>query len=452
MYPVTDPKVMYHIHQFVLGSILNETQHELHALKVAVDRMSELLPQADLRLHREAKPHGSVASKDDIVAWKLLNHNLIMSGEEHSPALKMTTPLKNEINLLMEKSMEHLNSWAEDEYAFKRIVNAYWKVDPFSGVDYIIDFEVKRADADPSDFTTPPKCYRVTLTRPLNPPEVSPVQPYPSDRYVNIAVFLTSSHLEQFQGFMKRLEEVLKHDQRVNLQVVQMRSPGEKQKLRKSSDVMEPKSILSLYETKYPKAGFRVIDSPNQLSRAHGISLVMRESRPSELLFLADLDLEFDTSFIERCRNYPLQGQQAYFPILFTKTNPSVLHYMNHTMLENAVSHHSGHWLVHSYSIACIYAADILVTTSHGFKGIPNDVEMTDVLKGLIDKGYEVIRPTDKGLKRTYTWRNCDLDLYGESHDPCELVLDQPYESLYIETQLSVLLSNHEGEHSETKF
>ena len=449
MYPVTDPKLMYHVHQFVVGGSLNETQHEIHRLKEAVDRMSELLPQTDLRLNREAKPHYSLASKDDIIAWKLLNHKLLMSGEEHSPALKATTPLNNEINLLMQKAMVNLNSWAVEEYIFKRIVNAYWRADPLTGVDYIVDFEANRADADKSDFSIIPKLFRVTLTRPFNPPEVSPVQPYPSDRFVNIAVFLTGSHLESFQGFMKRLEEVLKHDQRVNLHVIQMKNPGEK---RRSSNMMDPKSILSLYETKYPKASFKIIDSPNQLSRSHGISLVIRESRPSELLFLADLDLEFDTGFIERCRNYPLQGQQAYFPIPFTKINPSFLRDVNHTMMENAVSRHSGHWLVHSYSIACIYAADVLVTTSHGLKGIPSEVEMTDVLKGLLDKGYEVIRPTDKGLKRGYAPRNCDLDLLGESHDPCELVLGQPYESLYIKMQLSVLLSNHEGEHSESKF
>ena len=449
MYPVTDPKLMYHVHQFVVGGSLNESQHELHGLKVAVDRMSELLPRTDLRLNREAKPHDSVTSKDDIIAWKLLNHKLLMSGEEHGPALKATTPLNNEINLLMQKAMVNLNSWAAEAYVFKRIVNAYWKTNPLTGVDYIVDFEAKRADTDESDFSIVPKLFRVSLTRPFNPPEVSPVQPYPSDRYVNIAVFLTGSHLGSFQGFMKRLEEVLKNDQRVNLQVVQMRNPGEK---RKNSNIMDPKSILSLYETKYPNAGFKIIDSPNQLSRAHGISLVIRESRPSELLFLADLDLEFDTGFIERCRNYPLQGQQAYFPIPFTKANPFILRDMNHTMMENAVSRHSGHWLVHSHSVACIYAADILVTTSHGLKGIPRDIEMTDVLKGLLDKGYEVIRPTDKGLKRGHALRNCDLDLHGESHDPCELVLDQPYESLYIKMQLSTLLSDHEGEHSETKF
>jgi len=182
------------------------------------------------------------------------------------------------------------------------------------------------------------------------------------------------------------LEKVLEHDQRINLFVVQMRSAAEKQKLRKIT-VMDPKSIISLYETKYTKASFKVLDSPSLLSRAHGTSLVMKELRPSEILFLADLDLEFDVGFVERCRNYPLQGQQVYFPVMFAKINPSVLSYMNHTMLENTISQHSGYWLIHSYSVACVYAADLFATTSQtGFKGIPNEVDTIEVYNSLMEK------------------------------------------------------------------
>ena len=451
VYPVNDPKLMYHIHQFVVSRVLNDTQHELQELKIAIDRMTELLPQSDMQLRYDPKSLESPVSKDDIDAWKLINHAQLMSCEENNPALNVPEAWKEELNDLMRKSFDYLNSWSEEDYVFKKVVNAYWKVNPFSGIDYIVDFEAKKTDDDP---LAPPKQFRVTLIRPLNHPEISPVQPYPSDKHVNIAVFLTSEQLEQFQGFMQMLENVLSHDQRLNLLAVQMRTAGERQRPKKSTNVMDPKSILSLYETKYPKANFKVIDSSNLISRSHGISLVIRECKPSEIIFVADLDLEFDTGFIERCRNYPLQGQQVYFPTIFAKSDPALLSSMDHTMLENVVSPHSGYWLVHSYSTACIHAADILASISQsGFKGIPAEVSMKSVLSGLLEKKYEIIRSTDKGLKRAYSQlRTCDLDFTGEMHDPCEVTASESYVSLYVKTQLGVLLFDHEGEHSETKF
>ena len=451
VYPIADPKLMYLTHQFVVSRILNETQHELQHLKDAIDQMSELLPQSDIRPSRGVK-QDTIASKDDIVAWKLINHNLLMSDEENNPALTVPMPLKSEFNHLTQKALEHLNSRADEQYTFKKVVNAYWKVDPLVGIEYIIDFEAKKAGTE-SDYTEVPTRYRVTFTRPLNPAEVNPVQTRASDQHVNMAIFLTSDQLEKFQRFMKMLEKVLEHDQRISLLVVQMRSAGEKQKLRQATNTLDPKSIISLYETKYPKASFKVLDSPSLLSRAHGISLVIKESRPNEIIFLADLDLEFDAGFVERCRNYPLQGQQVYFPIMFAKIDPSFLSSMNHTMLETTISQHSGYWLIHSYSVACMYAADLLGSTSqNGFKGIPNEVDTSEVYSSLMEKGYEVFRAMDKGLKRVYnSQRECDLDFNGQEYHPCEAPSDI-YSSLYIKTQLSVLLFDHESEHAETKF
>ena len=450
IYPIADPKLMYLTHQFVVSRILNETQHELQQLKDAIDQMSELLPQSDIRPSRDVK-RDTITSKDDIVAWKLINHNLLMSDEENNPALKVPMPLKTELSHLTQRALEHLNSRVDEQYTFKRVVNAYWKVDPLVGIEYIIDFEAKKAGTE-SDYTEVPPRYRVTFTRPLNPPEVNPVQAHASDQHVNMAIFLTSDQLDKFQRFMKMLEKVLEHDQRISLLVVQMRSYGEKQKFRQAVDALDPKSIISLYETKYPKASFKVLDSPSLLSRAHGISLVIKESRPNEILFLADLDLEFDAGFVERCRNYPLQGQQVYFPILFAKIDPSVLFHMNHTLLENTISQHSGYWLIHPYSVACMYAADLLASTSqNGFKGIPNEVDMNEVYSSLMEKGYEIFRAMDKGLKRVHSQRECDLDFNGQEHHACEAPGDI-YNSLYIKTQLSVLLFDHESEQAETKF
>ena len=453
VFPISDAKMMYNIHQFVVGRALNTSQHEMQSLKWSLDRMTELLPRSDQGLQTSYGEHEvEMSSTDDIVSWKLVNHDALLSDEENTPTREVPGVWQSELEVMMDTAVQYLNVWADSEYFYKRIVNAYWRVDPMAGIYYIIDFEASKSGNGESAALL--DRHRVTFTRSLNPPEVSPPQSLVSSRqHVNIVVCLSSEHTGRLQQFMSRLETVLEHDQRINLVAVQMRSAAERQKPRRTQNVIDAKSILSLYRTKYQSASFTVLDSPALLSRSHGIAVVLRESRPSEMLFLADLDLEFDESFLDRCRSLPLQGQQAYYPVVFSQSSPSVLASLNHSLLEGSVSRHSGHWLVGSYSTACVYAADLLAaSTQSELKGIINEVDTLEVYKTLVERGYEIIRGPDKQLKRVYsTERSCDLDLIGLMHDSCKVKGDS-HKPQYLQTQLSALLFDHEGKNSEIKY
>lgn len=455
VYPITDAKMMFNIHQSVVGRRLNATQHEMHSLKWALDRMTELLPPSDRSLQSSYKQHVDVITIDDIVSWKLVNRDILLSEEENVPTRNIPGVWRSELGAMMEKAVQYLNVGKESRHFYKRIVNAYWRVDPMAAIHYIIDFESSKPsqkEEDKSSLQT--SRHRITFTRALNSPEVSPpLSPSSSHQQVTVIVCFTTEHLERLQQFLRRLETALERGQRVHLVAVQMRSATEKQKPRRSQNVVDAKSILSLYKNKYPSSSFVVLESPALLSRSHAIAMVLRDSRPSEVLFLADLDFDFDEGFLDRCRSLPIQGQQVYFPIVFSQANPTLLASLNHTLLEGTVSQHSGHWLVPSYSAACVYAADLLtMSTQSDLKGILNEVDVPEVYRVLMEKGYEVVRAPDKQLKRVYsTGRTCDLDLVGLSHDSCKVKGDSQ-ESEYLQTQLSALLFDHEGEHSENKY
>ena len=449
VFPVTDSKLMYSIHQHVVSQMLNDSQHQLQEFKLSLDIVQELLPQSEMN-HLRTDLRGEVSTIDDVIEWKLINRNLLMSDEEHDPALRLPSVWKNELNLLSQKAIDYLNGREQVQYTFNKIMNAYYKVDPFDGVSYVIDFEAKVAGTE-DDFTIPSKRFWATLSRPYNPPEVNPVQSLASSKTmrVTIAVFLTRDELESLQKFMKKMERVFDQDQGVDLIMVVMRAAEKRQAME--SSVSE---LVSMYETRYPRMSFKVIESPRVLARDHGISLVIRDTTPNDILFVADLDVEFDMGFIQRCRSIPLQEKQVYFPIMFAGINPKVLHAMNHSTLADTVSEHSGYWLHNSTTVACIYVADLLAAIQQpGLKGIPSEVNMRNVYESLRETGYEVVRGTDKGLRRCFSaGRECELDLYGERHnEQCESGRT-PYEQLYVNTQLSVLLFDHEGEHSENKF
>ncbi len=110
----------------------------------------------------------------------------------------------------------------------------------------------------------------------------------------------------------------------------------------------------------------------------------------------------------------------------------------NRTQLHDGITPHSGHWLVNSYSVACLYAIDILSTIEHE-EAIPVDeINVKELYSKLVKNGYSIIRSADKGLRKLYSkQRNCELDYYGEYYEPCQSLPDSS-EKLYLKTQLSV--------------
>lgn len=444
IYPVSDGKLMYAIHQVMVAERLNTSQNDLQETKSSIDRMADLLPRANLLVHQERE---GAMTRYDIIAWALITSNQLMSDKESDPVMKVPAIWKSEVDSLIRKVTDYLSFWEDGRYTFKRIVNGYFRVLPQLGIDYIIDFEGKEEVWSEENVSPTSKHFRVTLSRRFDSLEVDPVivkSTTAGPRHITIAVVTTTGHSDQFQGFMLMLDKVLEDDQKINLIVINMKAHEKDQ--RKSTSVMDAKSILSLYDRKYPQASFTVLDSPTLLSREHGLSLVVRELRPSDVVFLADLNLQFDRGFLERCRHLPLQGQQAYFPTFFSKLDPAFLTEMNHVMMEDTISEHSGHWLHHSNSVGCLYAADIFAAVQQGgAKGIPNSIVVSDLYNTLIDKGYEVVTATDKGLKLNYVGeRDCGSWLVGEEKEECTRN-GQDYSDLYTRMQLSALLFDHEG-------
>ena len=460
VHPITEPRIMQRVHRRILQQRLNSTQQQLRRLRAAADRMVQLMPLS-------AQPGAmELTSKDDVSPWVLVRRNLVMSEEGSNPAVVLAQTWRNEVQGLAAKAVEHLNAMMDEEereegeeeeeereeLVPRQVRNAYWKLDLDAGaIRYVIDFEAV-PKSKVADYLEQPKRFKAAFLRWLSPPEVSPVRPVVADTAVNTVIVLSSDQFPQFQNFVKKFEAVLEHSRRVNLVVVVMRATSERWKLSKASPGMDPKTILSLFANKYPLATFKVIDSPDSLSRSHGIALAVQETLPSEILFLADAYLEIDAGFIERCRNLPLRGQQVFFPVPFTRSDPGGFLAANHTLLDGTISSHTGYWLDQSVGVACMYGSDVLSALSEAApKGMAHAATTRAVFDRAVEKGYQVVRMPDWSLQRTYANRSCDLDLVGERSGQCGEGLEN-HDSLHLRTQLSHLFFAHKGEGEASKF
>ena len=447
IFPVEDPKLMYNIHEAVLSKRLNNSQEAVQELKRSMDHMMDLLPPTEIRLYNERVKSDVMLVEDDVIPWKLISSNLLMSCVEKNPAIKIHSLWKEELELLSRKSIDYVNSREDEEYTFKRIVNAYWRLDAQLGTEYVIDFETKLAGME-SDYSSPTNRFRASLLRQFNDPEVNPViQQVDTARHISIGVLVSNDLTERFEHFMSNFEETLKLDQRFDLLAVHMKGASTEQENYNQVD-----KIISSYSNKYPQANFKVLKSPHKLSRSHAISLLVQELRPNDLVFLSDLDLQFDYQFLNRCRSYPIQRQQVYFPIPFAQIDPAMLTATSHTQLHDSITPHSGHWLVDSYNVACLYAIDILSVLQQEEAISVDEINVKDLYSKFVKNGYSIVRSADKGLRKLYSeYRNCELDYHGEYYEQCQSLPDS-YERLYLKTQLSVLLLDHEGEHAHKKY
>lgn len=429
IYPVPDPKLMYNIHQLVVSKRLNDSQHFAQELKQVANQMTAFLPRSE---STHTQGNGDVIkSRTDIVSWNLINHNKLMVKDSDDPAIQVSALWSQELNTINTRTMEYLSVLHEDQQMIlDRVVNAYWRHHPSKGMEYIVDFETK---SSPSQENENPSTNRFCayLSRSYNPPEVSPLQPQVRDsKRVTIAIVMTGDQIDALEIFMKDLSQVLSEDQRLDLIVVKMRTSKDRQGKNVDLD-----SVIHPYETQYLRASFKTVNSPYILSRSHGLAMVLHEVRPTDVLFLADLYLTFNASFLERCRNLPLQGQQVYYPIPFATESDST----DGTIISSAF----GHWLVKSHGMGCVYAADVLSSMQAGSKGIPKEVDSEILYRRLLEKDYEVIRSVDSGLwRRQVKESDCELHMVGDEQELCEVVA---YGELRDKTQLSEMLFDHEG-------
>lgn len=432
VYPVSDFKLMYNIHQLVVGRRLNESQHLVQELKQTANQMTALLPRSETG-HAQSDAN-TLKSRADIVSWQLISNSRLMVQESDDPAIKTPELWKQEVEVLSSRAVEYLSVLQEEQpLVLHKIVNIYWRHHPIKGVEYIVDFEAESQQEDNPTFSR----FCAYLSRSYSPLQVSPLQPQVKEsKRVTIALVVTADQLDTLETFMKQLARVLDQDQRLDLIVVRMRTERDRQQAKKDTTDSALDTLLHSYETKYLRASFTAVDSPYILSRSHGLALVLHEIKPTDILFLADLYLTFNTSFLERCRSLPLQGQQAYYPIPFAMNSNGI-----------AVSSELGHWLVKSHGVGCVYAADILssIQTAEG-KGIPKEIDSEKLYKRLLLRDYELIRSVDSGLwrQRPSSASGCELDLVGEEKEVCEEA--QPYAVLRDRAHLSEMLFDHERE------
>lgn len=443
IYPAKDQKLItYFHHYYVLNQLSNAQNKLLHQMSIS-DFLQEQLPGGNKFVHSQSKllQHDPLSSVDDILSWELITHDMIHSDYHNRAVIPVTGSYRDSIDLAIRKAVDHLNKQNAEEYKYRKLVAAYQRVDPLVGIEYILEFE--------STVSGGVKTHRVVLIGLLNPPDVSPLIPFDVQTVINMVVVIDCENNKKLEEFIKNFEDILEKDKRIALTVLEMKGRVTNKALKKNQ--LRTFYLVSLLQSKYPSTHIEMMTLDTPLSRDRGISVVAKHLPPSNLIFLADVDVRFNEDFLHRCRNFPKVGQQAYFPMLFRRYNPKLLSQMDHSHLGSKITEHSGYWLSQTHGLACIYVADIVNSFSQtGSQDVPPRINSDLLLSKLVKTGVHIVRSPDQDLWRPYDTRQCEENMFGESYN-CDTTDETP-ESHYIHSQLSSLLFNHEDVHAMQKF
>ena len=229
------------------------------------------------------------------------------------------------------------------------------RVDPQRGIDYFIHALERDGDGE----------YSSTFMHALREAEPLRITSLEAANYqtskVNFVV-PTAAVSKGFQRFMISFENMFlarSPPELVGLFVI-LYSEGQVRKY--SKNLFATTTLLALYKKKYPNADLRIVTTNRPFSRKESIELASKEHPSFELLFLADIHVDFSYQFLERCRMNAIENQQAYFPAVFSPYNPSEFYrdrVLHPYAIRFKINEDQGSWMRENFHLSCLYNYDL---------------------------------------------------------------------------------------------
>ena len=169
-----------------------------------------------------------------------------------------------------------------------------------------------------------------------------------------------------------------------------------------------------------------VISFPEGLSFSRGIGLNraaqfvdsnFKTDSHDPLLFIADVDLIFDASMVDRIRKNT-RKRECYFPIFFSEYVPNSKHEES-IPIDERITESRGFWRYFSYGMASIYLSDFVKTGGYDENIKGWGLEDLDFVNKILNKKIQVFKAPDKGLFHIWHDKICDKKLSSKQYKSC---------------------------------
>ncbi|KAM6328836.1 chondroitin sulfate synthase 3 [Alca torda] len=459
LHPNKRPAYQYRLHNYILSRKISELRYRTIQLHRESALMSKL---SNSEVNKEDQQLGVMPSfnhfqpheRDEVIEWEFLTGKFLYSMVENQPPRQsLSSVLRAALDDTVMQVMEMINENSRSRgrlIDFKEIQYGYRRVDPLHGVEYILDLLLLYKRHKGRKVTVPVRrhAYLQQLfskpffkeaeeldVRSLLEDTNTDIQSFSflsnslkifsssfqgtkdiggqSDKKIHILVPLTG-RFDIFSRFMDNFEKTcLIPRQNVKLAIILFSSESG----QGSSKHIE---LMKEYSIKYPKADMTLIPMAGKFSRGLGLEMASSRFDNSTLLLFCDVDLVFTPDFLQRCRDNTIQGEQVYYPIIFSQYDPKVIYGGSPPADSSFVfTKRTGFWREYGFGITCIYKSDLL--TAGGFDTSIQGwgLEDVDLFSKVITSGLKAFRSQEVGVVHIFHPVQCDPNLDPKQYKMC---------------------------------
>uniref|UniRef100_A0A7M4EWX9 Hexosyltransferase n=1 Tax=Crocodylus porosus TaxID=8502 RepID=A0A7M4EWX9_CROPO len=458
LHPNKRPAYQYRLHNYILSRKISELRYRTIQLHRESALMSKL---SNSEINKEDQQLGMMPSfnrfqpreRNEVIEWEFLTGKLLYSmAENQPPRQSISNVLRAALDDTVMQVMEMINENSKSRgrlIDFKEIQYGYRRVDPLHGVEYILDLLLLYKRHKGRKLTVPVRRHAYlqqlfskpffreaeeldvrTLVENINSDTQSlsflsnSLKIFSSfqgtkemwghyDKKIHILVPLTGRY-DIFLRFMENFEKVcLIPRQNVKLAIILFSSDS-------GQDSSKHMELIKEYNNKYPTADITLIPMTGEFSRGLGLETASSQFDNDTLLLFCDVDLIFTPDFLQRCRDNTIQGQQVYYPIIFSQYDPKVT-YGGNTPADSSFvfTKKSGFWRDYGFGITCIYKSDLLTVGGFDTSIQGWGLEDVDLFNKVIISGLKAFRSQEVGVVHVFHPVQCDPNLDPKQYKMC---------------------------------
>lgn len=345
---------------------------------------------------------------------------------------------KQDVQDIMQTSLDRLNSKYNNRFLRARIVNGYRRFDASRGMEYILDLVLIDRQTKQEIFK------RVQLVRPLGEVEIVPMPYVTENTRVNLLLTVHPGEKDDVLSFFDSYAHTcLESGDNTYLFVVFV---YESENQERDDIYTVIKSTIAFYENRHHSRA-RITWMSVRTGGAGSIMVsymvldaLTHRLAPESLVLRCTVGMDLSIEFLNRVRMNTIKGWQVFFPIGYWSYKPNLIYDQHPYPTTIEINQKSGRYDMHQYVHASFYMDDYLYAkrqlTSAGT--LSDDIDLYDLFVQY--HSLHVFRAVEPALRLQFRIHECN-GLSGRAETDC---LDSRAHSLASRSQLGMLIFEYQ--------
>lgn len=448
VHPVSDPEQMYRLHRFFTEIELQKTYDEIAKLQAEIKNVSVVAFEGNRSAQWPVgiNPPFEPKSRFEVLKWEYFTEEEIYSCIDGSPKCELRGIDRMDVADVIDTAIGELNKKYMPTIHLKKqqLINGYRRFDPIRGMEYTLDLQLEAVNQKGHSRSI---TKRVHLVRPLSQIEIIPMPYVTEATRVHIIIPLTLQDRSYVDHFLEVFaSNAFETSENAILTFLFIYDPVEAQQVSQNDIFASVKSQITVYERKYPAVKIPWIsvktETPSQIKF---MDIISKKHPVDTLFFLAEVNTNINSEFLNRCRMNAINNWQVFFPIHFQEYNPDVAyHNQPHPDTLDLVKD-AGLFDRRSFDETCFYNSDYMTTRSRMVADVQENEEILenmDIYEMFVKySGLHVFRAIEPALRQQYRYEVCNPRLSEDIYHRC---VQSNLESIGSRSQLAMLLFEQE--------